>query len=432
MAGRGRGREPVEEEVAEEEDEEDGEADSKEYVSFLDDPPTLKEQRLLTRRMFPSKVGGKPAWLIPQNLPSTESELACHCCSRPLRFLLQVYASLDWEKESAFHRVLHVFICTNCQPNQVRIFRAQLPRDNPFYSLDRPVGEQIAASVREAGDRDQELDVLCCHSCGLPRFSSRKDEDQDQVDRCSECERFERLGESPAMFQERELSTTQAELPDEEDEEDEAGGVDARKAASSSAHEDDEENEEVEEVYTPGAKKKDRDLVAEADAVIASAKAKGASEAVLEKLQAYRSKVADDSENALDASEAAVFDEFCKERGEYDPVFSKFNAYSKANMGHVLRYKFGGQPLWFAEPNRLGSGPPPCERCGGERVFEMQLQPQMIAILGGTRLAERLDFGTICCYSCRASCDPAKGSSPYLEEFAHVQAEPHDAWLPKG
>ncbi len=37
------------------------------------------------------KVGGKPVWLDPVNLPSTE-ELACGSCKDPLVFLLQVSA----------------------------------------------------------------------------------------------------------------------------------------------------------------------------------------------------------------------------------------------------------------------------------------------------------------------------------------------------
>merc|ERR1719171_1201185 len=107
----------------------DDDDDDEELIGFLEDRPTPEEARLLTRKLFPSKVGGRPAWLVPSTLPSAGA-LACSACARPLRFLLQVYASRGEQTPIAFHRTLHVFICTNCQPCKVRIFRAQLPREN--------------------------------------------------------------------------------------------------------------------------------------------------------------------------------------------------------------------------------------------------------------------------------------------------------------
>ena len=40
-------------------------------------------------RFFPSKIGGKPAWLNLQDLPRP-AELACVRCNEPLIFLCQV------------------------------------------------------------------------------------------------------------------------------------------------------------------------------------------------------------------------------------------------------------------------------------------------------------------------------------------------------
>jgi pre-rRNA-processing protein TSR4 len=50
----------------------------------------------LARRYFPSKLGGRPAWLNPRDLPPTE-HLTCDTCQTPLRFLLQVTPLVfDW------------------------------------------------------------------------------------------------------------------------------------------------------------------------------------------------------------------------------------------------------------------------------------------------------------------------------------------------
>lgn len=91
---------------------------------------------------FPSKVGGKPAWLDLKNLPSPSS-LSCKRCQDPMLFLLQIYAPIQ-EMETCFHRTLFVFVCKNpdcCLPSSTDnflVFRCQLPRKNEFFSYDPP------------------------------------------------------------------------------------------------------------------------------------------------------------------------------------------------------------------------------------------------------------------------------------------------------
>jgi len=207
-------------EAADDDDDEDEEDDDDEddecgddMVGYLEKPPSARERKLLTRRNFPSKVGGKPAWLIPQALPDT----SCRRCSRPMRFLMQAYASRGEHKPEAFHRVLHVFVCTQCQPNEVCVFRAQLPRANDFYSSDAPEEEQVIAKAFN----DPELELVTCWDCGLPVTSKCSAEaDAGGVEnRCVECARRLRNGDGPAMFEERELTTCGAIIPDGEDEE---------------------------------------------------------------------------------------------------------------------------------------------------------------------------------------------------------------------
>jgi len=80
-------------------------------------------------------------------------------------FLLQIYASLD-EPASAFHRTLFVFLCPNaaCYSTAgavkcIKVFRCQLPRNNPFYGFD-PIPEDKAAEVTVTGSP-------LCRLCGL-------------------------------------------------------------------------------------------------------------------------------------------------------------------------------------------------------------------------------------------------------------------------
>lgn len=47
------------------------------------------EPWLLTNKFFPSKCGGRPAWLELENLPNV-NELKCEQCNSELVFLCQV------------------------------------------------------------------------------------------------------------------------------------------------------------------------------------------------------------------------------------------------------------------------------------------------------------------------------------------------------
>jgi pre-rRNA-processing protein TSR4 len=107
-------------------------------LGFAESP--LKPLDLL-RHTFPSKVGGRPAWLDPVNLPHID-DLRCPGDGSMMKFLLQVYAPME-DNSEAFHRTLFVFISPHSQglhasPPGVQVLRCQLPRSNAFYEYDPP------------------------------------------------------------------------------------------------------------------------------------------------------------------------------------------------------------------------------------------------------------------------------------------------------
>lgn len=55
-------------------------------LGFVEPP---RKRADLLRHRFPSKVGGRPAWLDPLHLPTPE-QLTCRVSGKPLDFLLQV------------------------------------------------------------------------------------------------------------------------------------------------------------------------------------------------------------------------------------------------------------------------------------------------------------------------------------------------------
>ena len=80
------------------------------FVEVPEDP------QLLTSAHFPSKAGGKPAWLDPSFLPTPE-DLACGSCGKQMTFLLQIYAPLPVDEANPdgdeLPRTVFVFMCRN-------------------------------------------------------------------------------------------------------------------------------------------------------------------------------------------------------------------------------------------------------------------------------------------------------------------------------
>ena len=77
-------------------------------LGFLEKIDALDSWQL-DSRFFPSKIGGKPAWLNLRDLPSS-SLIMCPSCELPRSFLCQLYANIDGRPD-CFHRTLFIFMC---------------------------------------------------------------------------------------------------------------------------------------------------------------------------------------------------------------------------------------------------------------------------------------------------------------------------------
>ena len=130
----------------------------------------------LFSHFFPSKVGGKPAWLSLKQIPDA-SHLACGSCGKVCNFLLQAYAPDDGF-DTCFHRTIFVFMCKDpscCQPNSninFVILRSQLPKANEFYSTEPPDEDKFDPS--SDFPRAEENGILCfvC-GCAGPKRCAR-------------------------------------------------------------------------------------------------------------------------------------------------------------------------------------------------------------------------------------------------------------------
>ncbi|XP_067292437.1 programmed cell death protein 2-like [Pseudorasbora parva] len=109
-----------------------------------------------------------------------------------------------------------------------------------------------------------------------------------------------------------------------------------------------------------------------------------------------------------------------------DEVFTGFMKKISLCPEQVLRYSWAGSPLFIIKPpSNVIEMVPFCGHCGSPRVFEFQLMPALVSLLGSavTNSDISLEFGTVLVYTCRNSCWKS-GSTVPVEEFIFVQPDP--------
>ena len=121
-----------------------------------------------------------------------------------------------------------------------------------------------------------------------------------------------------------------------------------------------------------------------------------------------------------------------------DKTFQKFSDRIAQNPEQVLRYEFKGEPLLYSGTDNVATrfivphgktgairGIPRCEKCGSQRVFELQLVPGLIYELEKNEtmdLDDGMEWGTIILGTCVNNCGEA-GTISFREEWVGVQWE---------
>ena len=337
------------------EDDYESDGDDQEWaLGFCERAPA----ETLQRQFFPSKVGGRPAWLDPVDVP-TAAQLKCLYTREPLDFLLQVYASVD-DEPTAFHRAVFLFVSPHGgdlhRPGAVRAFRSQLPRINPFYP-DEPC---------EPGDPLQEL-TDAQHAA----YELRHDRWSDDALRGA-------IARRPRMFPERELVVEREEFLDDDDVT--AGIAGAENAARVAA------------AMTPAEEGSDE----------WKEQMRRARESLPEALRGVGDDVSEAEVRSLERAQ-----------DKNQVQLSRFHLrLRRTDPTQVLRYCFdeGAEPLWPSvsdAPERDERTVPPCPRCGSPRRFEFQVLPTLVNHLDvDSELNSAVDFGSIAVYTCARSCAP--------------------------
>ena len=135
-------------------------------------------------------VGGKPCWLNPVK-PLSYDDIICNECEEPMIHLLHLYCPLD-DPKHAFHRTLYLFCCKNSlciTSGNVKCFRYQLPRNNPYFPYNSEDGAIIDNNYTTKDEMNKshpyhskiaQLCVVCgckgdkkCSGCGEMYYCSR-------------------------------------------------------------------------------------------------------------------------------------------------------------------------------------------------------------------------------------------------------------------
>lgn len=328
---------------------------------------------LLANKYFPSKVGGKPAWLELKNLPNP-ADLSCTKCQDPLQFLCQVYASND-SVPHAFHRTIYVFICPKgecCVENSaqnLKAFRSQLGLVNKFYSEEPPNEDTKSEEIPSP--------VHLCRVCGCRGPSA-----------CSKCRK---------VFY---CSTAHQRVD---------WKLRHKKECDSTTNETSKETLPNEFLFA------EKELVIEAEEYEEPKCKETPAEAEAKQLKEYEDLVKSGKVGLANVPDAEIEQYAGGEEVKEDKIFNKFKERIKVSPDQVLRYDRGGSPLWMTAKNQNQSEDvPPCQVCNAPRSFEFQIMPQLLNDLN----TAELDWGTIVVYSCSKDCDIG---DKYVEEFVFKQ-----------
>uniref|UniRef100_A0A3P8VFY3 Programmed cell death 2 n=1 Tax=Cynoglossus semilaevis TaxID=244447 RepID=A0A3P8VFY3_CYNSE len=306
-------------------------------LGFLEE---AERWRLLSPQ-FPSKVGGKPAWLSQRGLPSAE-ELECETCHLPMVFLLQVYAPISGQDRS-FHRSLFLFCCrtpecyTHNSNHCMKVFRSQLPRKNEFYSYDPPPEEDLPSHPESDQGVLPVSGIKLCWVCGSPGSKA-----------CSRCHAVTYCGKHHQTIHWKHTHKTQC------------GSREASENTTSSflfpESELITEPEEDEEARKEDGEERDTEEGSDQRDV--------------------------DCPSLADALPEKDLEEMALGETEDMKMFQRFKKRISSEPHQVLRYSRGGCPLWVSSQHIPSEQDIPTCTCGAKRTFEFQVVTDFFTLRG--------------------------------------------------
>lgn len=130
-------------------------------------------------------------------------------------------------------------------------------------------------------------------------------------------------------------------------------------------------------------------------------------------IQDYEKEGPDDDKDDLEAEDTEV-----------DKAFLNFQKVIKREPDQILRYARGegSKPLWVNSKQILEEKDVPrCRYCGGERVYEFQILPQLLYTLKIEDRPDPMEWANLVAFTCKNSC--VKEGVTYYEEVLFRQTD---------
>ena len=320
-------------------------------VEFEDD-----EHRMLAGHRLPlwkdwdgGQLGGRPTWLNPKDIP--QHSITCKCCNEPMVFVCQLYAPCEEINPDAFHRSFYVFACVgkNCgneTTGTVRVFRTQLPRQNPYFPEDQDEtwSKHLPESwnvnlCKVCGQRGHgKCPIQGYHFCGKHHQKEHKKYIFDKQSQLSQQIDFQFL---PSVLTSSELVVEEEPFGKNDDKSRDraekalfkAQGIELDDGEDPFDSDDDDKNLEQKDL---------NEMIGAADETVTK-----------------------------DPVTMRFYDRINK-TGDVQTQCLRYLRWPDENICHDT-----GTPLWIQsdfQPDKV----PPCELCGAERKFEFQIMPQML------------------------------------------------------
>jgi len=324
---------------------------------------------------FPSKIGGKPAWLSQENIPPVD-QIKCYQCGNIMNFLLQIYAPRDGHVET-FHRMIYVFMCRNgsCfdknSNTPFKTFRNQLPRENKFFSYEPISAEGRTDDVMQIVEQLQTKWGSLCSVCGCKADK-----------KCSACNGVSYCSKDHQL-------------------------IDWRRG-----HKFNCSGAKMNSVKNQGKNIRHQENFLLPEFEIVTEPEENTDETESDHSCVTNFEIQSDGlDTELDTE--GTFAEVA------DKQFQKFKEIINRDPEQVLRYHYGGSPLWVSTEHQANPEDIPYCSCGAKRLYEFQILPQLLNYLNLDSInGKSIDFGTLAVYTCADNC-PA--STKYSAEFIWKQ-----------
>jgi pre-rRNA-processing protein TSR4 len=273
---------------------------------------------------------------------------------------------------------ISILSCKTCwltNAYSFKVFRSQLPRENPYYAPSVESDDEDDEDNKDAENftpksfKEPTLCAICglggskfCGKCGTPAYCSR----EHQMSDWNMCRHKEFCNKSLTK--------------------DEQATVDQLRAARIflekeivSEPEGKDKDEEEEESQAAFFKENNPDEQSDSKALVLA------------------------GDEAEEDTEVAV-----------DDTFLQFQLKIQLNPDQVIRYDRveydmpAREPLWV-QANYKPESIPDCDRCYGPRTFEFQILSTMLNFIGINHVAvDSLDWGSLFVYTCKQNCEIGK------------------------